>query len=421
MKRWLMIFANLSLLLVLLLAACDGSNNTETTVPVTPGATATATPMATPSPTSTEESTATPTPTSSEPVKLGVIGPWSGALAVSGGIADQIMAVVEQQVKDQGGILGGRQVKFVRGDDRGVVAEAVGQARKLALEEKVDMLLFGGASGASFNAVAQEAEALKIPYVAPATIYGGTTMKYNISIYTAGVIIDRVADFPIEFVKPKTIAWLAWDDESARNQLDGVEGVVGARERWKAAGIDIVYEQYFPLDTADYSAYLTTIKYKKPDLAIISVNNPVQAITINKQVIELGGWDDMKVWYGTSAASGQKAVSLPAALGKYVSVEWMAGSDEPGMKAFEDAFKKVHGRLPTSDLAYYYNNFWTGIKAIELAGTTDRDKVAQAMRSGNLEWDSAWGPLRIPPDGKGMPTMMVTQVHEGGKLVKVWP
>jgi len=91
------------------------------------------------------------------------------------------------------------------------------------------------------------------------------------------------------------------------------------------------------------------------------------------------------------------------------------------MKAFEDAFKKRWGRSPTPDLAYYYNDFWTGIKAMELAGTSDHDKVAQAMRSGNLEWDSAWGPLRIPPDGKGMANLIVTQVQEGGKLVKVWP
>jgi len=320
-----------------------------------------------------------------------------------------------------GGILGGRQVEFVRGHDRGVVAEAVGQARKLALEENVDMLCFGGASGASFQAVAQAAEELKIPYISPATIYGGATMKYNISIYTAGVMIDRTANFPIEFVKPKTIAWLTYDDESMRNQLNGVEGVVGARERWKEKGVDLIYEQYFPQDTMDYSAYLTKIKYLKPDLAMIGVNNLAQAITINKQVMEQGGWGDIKVFNINSSSSGQKVVSMPAALGNYVAVEWLAGSDDPGMKAFEDAFKKVHGRSPTPDLAYYYNNFWTGIKAMELAGTSDREKVAQAMRSGKLEWDSAWGPLRIPPDGKGIVTLRVSQLQEGGKLVEVWP
>jgi len=418
MKRWLVLIMILSLLLLIVLPACGGDDGEETT---TPSPTYTSVITETPTATPTVTATVTSTPTSSsEPVKIGVISAWSGPMAVSGGLADQCIAVVEQQLKDMGGILGGRQVKFVRGDDRGGIAEAVGQARKLALEENVDILCFGGESGASFNAVAQEAESLKIPYISPATIYGQETMKYNIALYTSAPIIDRVANFPIEFVKPKTITWLAWDDQAMRMQLDGEGGAVGARARWKAAGIDIVYEQYFPVDTMDFSPYLTKIKYLKPDLVIIECNNLPQVITINKQIMELGGWGDIKVFHAASSGSAQKAVSMPAALGTYVSVEWMAGSDEPGMKAFEDAFKKVHGRTPTPDLAYYYNNFWMGIKAMELAGTSDRDKVAQAMRSGNLEWDSAWGHLRIPPNGKGAPSLMVAQVQEGGKLVKVW-
>ncbi len=70
-----------------------------------------------------------------------------------------------------------------------------------------------------------------------------------------------------------------------------------------------------------------------------------------------------------------------------------------------------YSREPDPNLTYYYYNcFWTALKAIELAGTDDADKVAQALRSGNLEWDSAWGHLRIPPDGTGLVNMMVAQV-----------
>ena len=38
-------------------------------------------------------------------------------MAMSGMLADQIIALVEEQVKNMGGILGGREVKFIRGDD----------------------------------------------------------------------------------------------------------------------------------------------------------------------------------------------------------------------------------------------------------------------------------------------------------------
>jgi len=172
----------------------------------------------------------------------------------------------------------------------------------------------------------------------------------------------------------------------------------------------------------DFSSNLTKIKYLKPDLLVSFLNDTGQAVMINKQVAELGGWGSMKYYCAVESGSTGAAIRMPSAVGTYVSVLWLAGSDEPGMKAFEDAFKQKYGRLPDPILTYFYNCFWIAIKAIELAGTDDPGKVAEALRSGNLEWDSAWGPLRIPPDGRGVPTMMmVAQIQEGGKLVKVWP
>jgi branched-chain amino acid transport system substrate-binding protein len=342
-------------------------------------------------------------------------------MAMAGVLADQSIALVEGQVKDMGGILGGREVKFIRGDDGGVTAQSVAQARKLTLDDKVTILTLGGTSAAQFTAVAEVAEELKVPYVAMATIYGVVTKKYSASLYTHEPVIARTANFLIDVVKPKTVAFLGYDAEDSRSLLDGAEGVVGVRDRLKAKGIDIIYEQYFPQDTMDFTPYLTKIKYLNPDILVTWLNNTGQAITIHKQITELGGWGSMKYFASTEVDSAKAVVNIPSSVGTYVSVMWMAGSDDPGMKAFEDAFTQKYGRLPDPALTYYYNCFWTAIKAIELAGTDDPGKVAQALRSGNLEWDSAWGRLRIAPDGRGDVNAMVAQVQEGGKLVKVWP
>jgi len=137
--------------------------------------------------------------------------------------------------------------------------------------------------------------------------------------------------------------------------------------------------------------------------------------------MELGGWGSMKYFSTTETGGAKAAISIPSAVGTYVAAWWLPGSDDPGMKAFEDAFMQKYGRMPTPELSYYYNCIWTAIKAIELAGTDDPIKVAEALRSGNLEWDSAWGHLRIPTDGTAEVKGMVAQVQEGGKLVKVWP
>ena len=51
--------------------------------------------------------------------------------------ADPVIKLVEWQVKQQGGILGGRDVKIVRYDNRASVAEAVAGAQKLMIDDKV--------------------------------------------------------------------------------------------------------------------------------------------------------------------------------------------------------------------------------------------------------------------------------------------
>jgi len=338
-------------------------------------------------------------------------------------LGDKIIAIVQDQLQKMGGILGGREVQFVRGDMGGTTAGAVGQAEKLILEDKVDILVWGGVSGANFSAVADVAERLNVPFVAMAAVRGIQDAKYTACLYGIQTVINRVCAFTIDFVKPKTVAFLGYDDEDMRIMLNGYEpeGIPGSRDLLKATGIDVVYAEFYPLTTVDFSPYLTKIKYLNPDLFIGMYNNQGAAISVLTQISGLGGWGSMKYFCALEAGTSKKILNMPSAVGTYAAVLWLPGSDEPGMKAFEDAFVQRYGGInPDAELTYYYNAVWVAIKAIELAGTDDPVKVAQALRSGNLELDSAWGPLRIGTNGNGKISAMVVQIQEGGKQEKVW-
>ncbi len=408
------------ILLVPILVAC-GKNEEQTSSPTLTPTTISPTLMPTITPSAT--STTTPTSQSTGPVKIGAIGPWSGPLAMAGSLTDQAISVVKKQVEDMGGILGGREVQFIKGDDRGVVAESAAQAKKLILDDKVTILTVGSVSVAHMTAVAEVAEELKVPFVALGTIYGVEAMKYSALMYVNQFLINRAANFIADIVKPKTVALLGFDSEDTRSILNGKEGITGAKEIWKAKGlnINVVYEQYYPLDVIDFTPYLTKIKYEKPDILIGCLNDMGQAIMLQKQMAELGGWGNIKYFGASESDNTKKIITMPSAVGIYLAVLWLQGSDEPGMKAFENAFLQTTGKLPDPNMSFYYNCFWTAIKAIQLAGSDNPEKVAQALRSGNLEWDSAWGPLRIGSDGIGEMSGLVAQVQTGGKLVKVWP
>jgi len=368
LRNKIVVLALALVLIVPILVACGKEKEQTPSSTLTPTATfsPTTTPVATPSATST--STTTPTLKTSGPVKIGVIGPWSGPLAMAGNLTDQAIAVVEKQVKDMGGIIGGREIKFVRADDHGVVAESAAQAKKLILDDKISILTLGGVSVAHMTAVAEVAEEYKVPFVALGTIYGVEAMKYSALLYSNEVLIARAADFIADVVKPKTVAFLGFDSEDTRGIINGVRGVAGCRDSWKAKGldIDVVYEQYFPQDVLDFSPYLTKIKYEKPDILIGCLNSTGQAITLQKQMMELGGWGGIKYFGAAESDYTKTVINMPSSVGIYLSVLWLPGSDEPGMKAFEDAFIQTLGRLPDPNMSFYYNCFWTAIKAIEL-------------------------------------------------------
>jgi branched-chain amino acid transport system substrate-binding protein len=400
-------------LIVQILAAC-GKEKEKTPTPLpTSTATPTTTPTATPSPTpaATATPTATPTPAPSGPVKIGAITPWSGPAAISGiYMADPIIKLVEAQVRDMGGILGGRQVKVIKYDNRGSVAEAQAGARKLFYDDKVSALVFGGASEPEFLAVSSFAEEHGILYVA----FGGidlTNRKFTVNVtMTSKQYNEQEINLIIKVLKPKTVAYLGPDQTTVRvlSQF--------RKELLEAAGIKLVSEQFVLAETMDFMPYLTRIKFDKPDVLMINGVTNEFFITIAKQIMELGGWGDIQV---TTLPPGESAARLPGADGWYILVLWLPGQPYPGSVKFVNDFQAVNGRTPTATHVYYYNCLWTAIYAIELAGTdTDLVKIAQVVRSGNLEWETPMGRAHFTQDG--VPGLSCTVGHvEKGKLVPV--
>jgi len=402
-KYRLIVFFFLSLLL-LLMSACGGEG--EKTKTIIPTATATSTATRT----STPMFTTTPT----DPVKIGAIAPWSGPMAMSGvGIIDPIIQVVEQQIKDMGGILGGREVKIIRYDDRANVAEAQAGALKLLYDNKVSVLTIGGLSGGERQAVAQFAEENKILFVSFSEFIGQSEMKFSVNATTSiADVSEQQFVLATKVLKAKTVAFLSVEWESMR------EVVKLCRDPLKAAGIKILSEDYAPVETADFTPYLTKIKYEKPDVLILDLSANESMIAAAKQIMELGGLGDIKV---VANAAAEAAVKYPGADGWYVVTLFIPGMEKtfPGAAKFFDDYKAVHGREPSANQIYFYNSFWTAIYAIEIAGTdTDLEKIAQVARSDKLEWDTPIGHARFNLDGQSGLHNSIGCV-EGGKLVAI--
>jgi len=390
LRRSLLILMTLSLL-ILLVPACGGDDDDDETTSATSQATAT---------------------TSNEPVKIGVLAPWSGPTAVLGAYyIDSVIKVIEKQVEEMGGILGGRQVEFVRFDTMGQVAQAAAGATKLITDDKVTVLAGGGAAGAEGTAIAGMAEKERVPFVSYMPIQDVADQQYTVvtslSLEAAGEDASRLFTEVLTPI-PDTAGVMVYDEPESRFWVN----------IWKQniadAGIELVYEEYITHGITELSPYLTRIKYEDPDCLLMDLSAE-QGMAIAKQIMDLGGWGDTQV---VSFGNALSAAKMPGAEGWIVISPWHPSKDDPASVRFKDDFEAVNGTSPAEFHMYFYINLWTAIHAIELAGTDDPLDVDQAARSGHLEFDTPMGRAHFGTDGlpEGLKHMYV-QIQKGGATV----
>ncbi|HEU4423184.1 MAG TPA: amino acid ABC transporter substrate-binding protein [Pilimelia sp.] len=219
--------------------------------------------------------------------------------------------------------------------------------------------------------------------------------------------------------RPKTLAFISADDGFSKTAARG--GMDKARE----LGFEIVAEEYVPDKTTDVSAALTKIKPKNPDVIIGSVHLS-EGIAIIKQSKELGvtprGGFAETVAPPVPDFAKTLAASAEGVLG---STQWTprtVGSEKHfGTAAdYASTFKTMYGgRNPT-----YHNAEATAaclalVLAVEKAGTTEPDKVRDALAS--LDTPSFFGPIRFNEKGMNVTKPMAVVQIQNGKPVPVWP
>jgi branched-chain amino acid transport system substrate-binding protein len=226
------------------------------------------------------------------------------------------------------------------------------------------------------------------------------------------------AIFELSNPRPKTIAFVSADDGFSKTATAG--GIAKAKE----LGFTVVAEEYFPNGTSNTSAALNKVKPKAPDVVLVSAH-VVEGIAVIKQSKELGL---------TPAAFGETvapptpdfvktlAGSAEGVLGSTQWTEKTAGSDKYFGTAAEYArtfADKYGGRQPAYQNAQATAGCLALVLAVEKAGTTDPDKVRDALST--LDTPSFFGPIKFNDKGQNVTKQMGVIQIQGGKPLAVWP
>ena len=325
-------------------------------------------------------------------VKIGQVSPLTGPQAHLGKDNDNGARLAIDEANARGVTLGGQKVKFVllSEDDQADPKTATIVAQKL-VDAQVKGVIGHLNSGASIPASKIYHDA-GIPQISPsATAIKYTDQGFKTAFRT--MTNDRqqgkvLGEFLVKKMGGKRVAII--DDRTAYGQglADEVEKAV------KASGGELVAREYTSDKATDFSAILTSIKGKNPDVLFFGGMDP-QGAPMAKQMQSLGLKAKFLGGDGLQTTEFLKLAST-AAEGVTASSPGLPIDSMPGGKAFRDKFTAKYGPIQTY-APYAYDAATAMITAMEKAGSADPAKVLAELP--NIRFAGVTGEIGF--DAKG--------------------
>jgi branched-chain amino acid transport system substrate-binding protein len=360
-------------------------------------------------------------PQAQEPIKFGMVAHLSGPLA--GGEAVTHLPNVQlwvEEVNGRGGLMVDgkrRPVEIVQYDDKTNPAEHIKAVQRLASQDEVDFMI--APYGTGFNIAAAPIYArYKYPLVAVTAITDEIhelTAKFPNMFFTLGSTSGFVEGVT-NTLKTLQSEGVIGDKVAMVNVADafGIELAGVAREKFKEAGFNIVYDKSYPLGTPDLSPVMKGAKAAAPD-AFVAWSYPPDSFALTEQAIieDL----DVKAFYTAVATA------FPAYGGKFgnaIEGNLGAGGVNPNtdaMKAYRKRHQDVTGKAPDYwASATYYSALQVLEQAIEGVGKIDREAVTDYIKTNAFE--TVIGTIRFDKHNNSERYWSVGQ-WRGGQFVAV--
>jgi branched-chain amino acid transport system substrate-binding protein len=314
-------------------------------------------------------------------VKIGHVGPTSGSIAHLGKDNENGARLAIDELNAKGVMIGGKKAKFelLAEDDAGDPKQGTAAAQKL-VDSKVNGVVGHLNSGTTIPASKIYSDA-GIPQISPSA----TNPKYTRQGYktTFRVVADDVhlggtlGKYAVTQLKGKSIAVI--DNRTAYGQ-----GVADEFEKGvKAAGGKTVGREFTSDKATDFTAILTSLKAKKPDV-IFYGGMDAEGGPILRQMKQLG--ISAKFVGGDGICSGELPKLAAGALadGQVVCAE--AGGIDPkdtaatkGMEEFKAKFKAKFNADVQIYAPYVYDAVNVMVAAMVTAGSSDPAKYLPAL------------------------------------------
>lgn len=310
---------------------------------------------------------------SQEVIKIGHIGPLTGAIAHLGKDNENGAKMAIDELNAKNFTIGGKKVVFqlLGEDDGGDPKQATTVAQKL-VDAKVNGIIGHLNSGTTIPASKVYFDA-GIPQISPsATNPKYTQQGFNTAfrvVANDSQLGGALGRYAIKNLKAVNIAVV--DDRTAYGQGVAEEFTKAA----KAAGGKIVSTQYTNDKATDFNAILTSVKSKNPDLIFFGGMDAVGGPML-RQMDQLGIKTKFMGGDGLCTTDMVKLSGTGLKDDQLVCAE-AGGVPEAGKKAMDDyraAYQKKFGIAVALYAPYVYDAVMTMAEAMQKAGSSDPKK-----------------------------------------------
>jgi branched-chain amino acid transport system substrate-binding protein len=365
-----------------------------------------------------------------DPIRIGVI---AEAQAIAGASIPQAAQLAADEINAAGGV-DGRKIEIIGYDNHSSSADSVRAFQRAVNEDKVNAVI---ASYISEVVLALEpwASRLKTPFVTPGAasneISKSVHADYEKNKYTfhgyltsaalALSVCDGAKDLLVDKMHMKTAVIMS-EDAAWTKPLD-----VGYEECLPKIGLKVLDHIRFSPDTTDFTPIFNKIEGSKPDVIITGISHVGVQPTVqwkNQQVpIPMFGISSQATneTFGKDTNQAAEGVLYQGVSGPGVAVT-------PKSVPFAENFKKKFGNYPSYAGYTAYDEVYYIADAVKRAGSTDADKLVDALEK--TDWEGTIGRVQFYGKddpfthsikyGKGLITGLMLQWQDG-KQSAVWP
>jgi len=341
--------------------------------------------------------------------RIGFAKAWSEPISQGA-----VYAVKELNAK--GGILG-RKVELLVEDDQSKPDLSASAARKLA-ESGADFILSLTHTVAALQAQTVTVET-KTPHLAPSlTVDTLTTQIQNPNFWQTGPLASTQIATLLSYARHKSYKRVALlSDNSAISQATAK----AFKAEFDRTGIEVVSEETLPAGAVSAEAQMQKVRAAKPDAIFLATLLTPENLLILKSYRQSGMKTPLVGNYNLAVP-----VYMTVGKGLLDGITFVDAWDpaKPQVKQFVSGFTREMGYEPYNMMGYGYDGVMLAADAIRRAGSTDKEKVRQAMQA-TRGYKGVLGAVDASygfADGKRIgfdPEGMVVRMYEGDQQGRV--